>query len=135
VLLVAHALVALLLVATMPLNALLLCALLSLGASAAWLVARRRAVEQGIWIELGADGSSHLDCPQSSADGRLRTDTVALPWLIVLRLDLDGRRWPASLILFPGSMHADDWRRLQVFLKWGVRFGASAVSTRSAAPY
>lgn len=131
----AHALVALLLVAALPWNAILPGALLCLGASASWFSARRHQVLTNAWVELDADGGCRLENAQANAEGRLRTDTAALPGLIVLRLDIERHRWPLSLIVFPGSMHAEDWRRLQVFLKWGVRFGASAASTPSAAPY
>jgi hypothetical protein len=134
-LLAAHTVVAILLVATLPWNAVLIGALLLLGASAAWLAVSRRHAVNSAWIELGADGGCRLEDTQSVTEGRLRSDTAALQWLIVLRLDLETRRLPVSLILFPGPMHAEDWRRLQVFLKWGVRFGASAASAPSAAPY
>jgi hypothetical protein len=134
-LLAAHAMVAIVLAAALPWGSILICAELLLGASAAWLAARRRRAEESVWCELAADGGCRLEYAQSSSEGRLRTDTAALPWLIVLRLDLEARRLPTALILFPGTMHAEDWRHLQVFLKWGVRFGASAASTPSAAPY
>jgi hypothetical protein len=135
VLLAVHALVAILLITTLPWNAILLGALLYLGTSAAWLVAHGRHAVKGAWFELDANGGCRLEDTQFNTEGRLRTDSVALPWLIVLRLDLESHRWPTSLIVFPRSMHAEDWRHLQVFLKWGVRFGVSAASTPSAAPY
>jgi hypothetical protein len=131
----AHILVAVLLATSLPWNALLLFALLLLGASAAWLLARRRLAVNSAWIELGADGGCREGDTKSGKEGRLRSDTAALSWLMVLRLDLEGRSWPASLLVFPGPMHAEDWRRLQVFLRWGVRLSASAASTPSTAPY
>jgi toxin CptA len=125
-LIAAHAGTALILMLTLPWPWLPGCACLLLASNAIWLILRRDRVDTVSRFELAADGdclclkAGHIEA------GRLRTDTAALPWLIVLRFDLDDRRGVRSLILFPGAMRGDDWRRLQVFLRWGVRFTAAA---------
>jgi toxin CptA len=58
--------------------------------------------------------------------GLLRADSIALPWLVILRIDCEGSRRVESVVLMRDSASADDWRRLRVFLRWGVRFGGAA---------
>lgn len=50
---------------------------------------------------------------------RVRNDSVALPWLIVLNLVVDGRRHRVAL--FPDSAPGAQQRQLRVFLRWPVR--------------
>jgi toxin CptA len=46
----------------------------------------------------------------------VRNDSVAWPWLIVLNLDVSGRR--RSVVLFVDSAPAAARRRLRVYLRW-----------------
>ncbi|MDA0189568.1 MAG: hypothetical protein OSW77_04425 [Proteobacteria bacterium] len=76
-------------------------------------------------LELLADGK--IRCffgGEGRAEGRIaeiRSDTVALAMLVVLRLEFDadaaGRRRVLSLALLPGSAPREDLRRLRVFLR------------------
>jgi toxin CptA len=125
-LIAAHALTALILMLALPWSWQLGGACLLLAANAVWLIWRRDRTSAVARFELAADGDCRLQQKEHTEIGRLRTDTAALPWLIVLRFDLEAYRGVRSLILFPGSLHGDDWRRLQVFLRWGVRFTAAA---------
>ncbi len=129
-LIAAHAISALILILGLPWTWLPVCACLLLAANAVWLMLRRERASAATRFEISADGDCRCLQAGHIEAGRLRTDTAALPCLIVLRIDLDARRGVRSLILFPGAMHGDDWRRLQVFLRWGVRFtGAASISS------
>lgn len=133
-LVIAHAAAAMVLVTALPLGWVLYCACSLLIASTVLLVLRGDPARAITRFELEADSNCRWQQAEQSVEGRLRGDTAALPWLIVLRIDEFGRRSVRSLILFPGSLHRDDWRRLQIFLRWGVRFSAAA-SIPSAGPY
>ncbi|MDD5470339.1 MAG: hypothetical protein PHP05_00270 [Sideroxydans sp.] len=52
--------------------------------------------------------------------GRVRADTLVLPWLILLNVATDGhvRR---SLLLFPDGMTAEDHRHLRTLLRHSAR--------------
>jgi toxin CptA len=101
--------------------------------SALIVLPRARDVGVDSRLELAADGSCRWLRREGVVSGRLRPDTTALPGLIVLRFDETGRRRPRALVLFPASLGTGDWRRLQVFLRWAVRFDAAA-SILSAGP-
>lgn len=54
------------------------------------------------------------------------SDSVVFPHLTVLRLKLNGRFWPRSLILVADSADADEFRRWRVWLKWGIKWQSRA---------
>jgi toxin CptA len=96
-------------------------------ASGAWHV--RSAIRAGHGasvLDLGADGCCAIAGAQDAWGGLLRTDSIALPWLVVLRIDRAGGGGARSLVLLRDSLEADDWRRLRVFLRWAVRFDGAA---------
>ena len=104
-----------------------LCGYACLGASAAWRI--RGAVRNfpsSRVLELAADRSCAITGASAACRGLLRADSIALPWLVVLRIDCTGTRGARSIVLLPDSAGAEDWRRLRVFLRWGVRFAAAA---------
>ncbi len=76
-------------------------------------------------IDLAADRGVRWHRGQHTIHGTLRRDTTALPGLIILRFDENDNGAVRSLVLLPASMRGDDWRSLQVFLRWGVRFDAA----------
>ena len=43
--------------------------------------------------------------------------TVVYPWLVVLRLGLDDGRW-VTVVVWPDSTTAENFRRLCVWLRW-----------------
>lgn len=45
-------------------------------------------------------------------------ETVVLPWLVVLRYRVVGRRRATTLVIARGELAADDFRRLKVWLRW-----------------
>lgn len=63
---------------------------------------------QGQWRLVSADGAEHT--------AELQTDSYVHPWLVILNFTLQpkGR---ASVVLFPDSLHDEDFRRLRVRLR------------------
>ena len=51
-------------------------------------------------------------------------DSVVFPHLTVLRLKMNGRFWPRSLILLAGSADADELRRWRIWLRWGIKWAS-----------
>jgi toxin CptA len=126
VLAAAHVIAAAALAVSLGPGWLLWCGIAQIAVSA--LVVLPRAGNHGVAsrLELAADGSCRWLRPEGEIRGRLRPDTTALPGLIVLRFDETGHRRPRALVLFPASLGSGEWRRLQVFLRWAVRFDAAA---------
>lgn len=91
----------------------------SIAASAAYLHLRHaglthdRAVVHLTWTRHGdwrlttADGTEH--------DADLQGDSYIHPWLVILNFRLAKGR--TSVVLFPDSLHEDDFRRLRVRLR------------------
>jgi toxin CptA len=105
----------------------LLCGYVALGMSGAWCIRRAvRSARVHTVVGLAADRSCTITGMQDPFSGLLRADSIALPWLVVLRIDCGGGRGTRSIVLFPDSASADDWRHLRVFLRWGVRFAGAA---------
>ncbi len=51
--------------------------------------------------------------------GRLSSDSVATPYLIILNIALDEQHGWRSLVILPDAMGKDNFRRLCVVLRWG----------------
>jgi Membrane-bound toxin component of toxin-antitoxin system len=103
---------------------------LLLAASAVWSLRRSRAVNRAGRLELTAERECRWQHGPRKTEGRLRPDTTVFSRLIVLRCDLPNGRGVRSLLLFRDALQSDDWRRLSIFLRWGVRF--AGVSAQSA---
>ena len=105
----------------------LLCGYLALGMSGAWCIRNAgRGARANTIVDIAADRSCIITGMHDSLSGLLCADSIALPWLVVLRIDCGGGRGARSIVLFPDSASADDWRHLRVFLRWGVRFAGAA---------
>jgi hypothetical protein len=113
---------------------LVICGLLAVAASLAWLVIRGLRQVQAQSLEIVADGTCLVRRRDGLRQWKLRVDSTVLPWLVILRLADPGERRTGSLVLCPDSMAHDDWRRLRVFLRWGVRF-VDAAPAPSGEPY
>lgn len=104
-----------------------LAAALLLGASLAyhWLRdARLRLPGSAVGLELTRDREAGLRCELTLRGGRrvggaVLGSSVALPWLVVLSLRLDGSRRTRRLTLFPDALGGEDFRALRVALRWG----------------
>lgn len=54
----------------------------------------------------------------------LLPSSVVTPWLTVLNLREQGKRWPRALVIVPDRVDADLYRRLRVWLRWRCGRGA-----------
>jgi toxin CptA len=126
----AHVFAAVVVVVTFASSWISLAGILLLAVSALLTLPRVGKNLAGSKFSLAADCSCRLqpdgEAGSRSIEGRLRPDTTALPGLIILRFEQSGTRVVHSLVLLRGALDSDDWRRLQVFLRWGVRFDAAA---------
>ena len=69
---------------------------------------------------LRIDGDGHLTCQATGASGfvpaHLLPGATVHPWLTVLRLAIEDDAW--LLVVVPGSVAPDEFRRLRVWLRW-----------------
>lgn len=45
-------------------------------------------------------------------------DSVVWSWVLLLRVALDGQRWPVIIFLMRDNLADEDWRRLSIWLRW-----------------
>ena len=96
----------------------LLCALIAASAAHIYLrhvsLSHARAVVRLVWTRHGhwrlvtADGAAH--------NAELQGDSYVHPWLVILNFTLQPGGG-TSVVLFPDSLHDDDFRRLRVRLR------------------
>lgn len=130
----AHVAAGLSLAAAVGPGAILLCGSLALAASLAWLLVRGLQGLQTSSLTIAADGICRWSAGHGTLEGTLSGDSTALPWLVMLRIAMAGERGSRTLIVCEDSMGRDDWRRLRVFLRWGVRLDGAAPAP-SREPY
>jgi len=77
-----------------------------------------------VGLTLTQEREGSLGCEAERRDGgraacRILGGSVALPWLVVLRLRPQGGRlaWPVALL--PDALAAEEFRALRVALRWG----------------
>ena len=51
--------------------------------------------------------------------GRVSSDSLVTPYLVILNVELKEQRRRRSLLILPDSMGKESFRRLRVVLKWG----------------
>lgn len=90
--------------------------------AANFLACRRRPVPTR--LRLDPDGRLQVWRDAAWRPGQVLPDSVAWPWLIVLRWRENGRRH--SLPLPPDALSEDEHRRLRVWLRW--KAGGTAAS-------
>ena len=122
----AYFIAAIVLLATPVAGWWMVCALTGLAAGLCWQFALLRRQAISVTLEIGADGACRWHGGRRDCSGILRADSTVCPWLIVLGIDVPQSRRARRLLLLPDSMCAEEWRRLRVFLRWGVRFGAAS---------
>ncbi|HEX6827728.1 MAG TPA: protein YgfX [Burkholderiales bacterium] len=99
-------------------------ALLSASLGYHWLRDVRLSLPpSAIGLELIRDRNEGLRCELALRDGRqvagrILASSVALPWLVVIGLRLDGSRRTRHLALLPDSVSEADFRALRVALRW-----------------
>ncbi len=59
--------------------------------------------------------------------GRVSTDSLVTPYLVILNVVLNEQGGRRSLRILPDAMGADSFRRLRVALRWNVRQDQAAI--------
>jgi toxin CptA len=94
-------------------------------------LALHRAPRAVAGLEVTADGQFAVADPAGTwSTARLRSVAVPVPWLaVVTARDALGQR--RSAVVLPDALDRDAFRRLRVWLRWGLAGGAAAAdSTR-----
>ncbi len=60
--------------------------------------------------------------------GRILGSSTVAPWLTVLNIRRNDRRWPVHVVLMGDSLDPAAYRRLRVWLRWGPRAPADAAA-------
>lgn len=86
--------------------------------------ARLSAPDAIVAVSLAADGATLFRRDGGQVSGRLSGDSVATPYLSVLNVRPQGARFAQGIVVLPDSLDAESFRRLRVWLRWGVQRGA-----------
>lgn len=81
----------------------------------AWL----RLAESCVVLEIAPEGIILVRRDGERLPCMLRSGSVVTPWLTVLNLLPQGTRLGRGIILLPGSLEKESYRRLRVWLRWG----------------
>lgn len=75
-------------------------------------------------LHLATDGTFSVRLRQGDwVSAEVLGTSFVKPWLTVLNLKLEGRRFMLPVVLLPDALNHDDFRRLRAWLRWG-RHGA-----------
>ena len=112
-----------LLVLLMPLGwALRLVLLTAFAASLAyhWLRDVLRRLPNSVHgLHVAADGTFSVRLRQGDWEpAEVLGTSFVKPWLTVLNLKLEGRRFMLPVVLLPDALNREDFRRLRVWLRW-----------------
>jgi len=55
---------------------------------------------------------------EGDMEATILPDSVAWPWMLLLRFTSGGKRLPVSVVVLPDSVAKEDWRRLSIWLRW-----------------
>jgi len=120
-LLLSHAMVAIVVsVTVMPLAARLAILLLILLSLIYYLARDALLLFPGSWREILFDQGrvSVVTRDGSGFSGQVAGKTTVSPYFIVLRVRLEGRRLPVFRTIFPDALDAGEFRELSVYLKF-----------------
>ena len=89
------------------------------GAYCVWRHALLKGADAPVAIVISANNAFTFDtrCGES-CDCRVSGGTYVKPYLTVLDLKIADGRAIKRIVLLPDSLHADDFRRLRVWLRW-----------------
>lgn len=79
-----------------------------------WLLSRQSVVS----FRLEPDGIVLILVSGNEQAGQLATSTFITPYLTILNVRVKPRRGVRSVVIFPDSIDAEDFRRLRVLLRW-----------------
>ncbi|MBI5625857.1 MAG: hypothetical protein HY935_01450 [Nitrosomonadales bacterium] len=104
----------------MPLPAKLVMLILVLLSLLYYLARDALLLFPGSWREISFDQGSVLVVTRdgSGFSGQIISSTAVSPYLAVLRVILQGRRFPVSRIIFPDALETGAFRELSVYLKF-----------------
>ena len=71
----------------------------------------------GTQVDLHHEGEAHI----GGRPGRLRQGSFVAPWLAIVRWRPAGAWFDRTLLVAPGMLPAEDFRRLRVLLRFGDR--------------
>jgi hypothetical protein len=115
-LLVAAAMATALLVLAMPISTALRMAL------CAWIVALTchacRSLCAVRMLRLERGGAVRLETAHGLRTGNVRDGSLVAPWLTIVRWRPDGARFDRTVLVLPGMVGEEDFRRLRVLLRW-----------------
>ncbi|MCB5189358.1 hypothetical protein LG198_01265 [Methylobacillus arboreus] len=101
------------------LKAMLLPCIIAVTAWHIWRDARRRHPASPVMIELNHEGKLWLTMRNDTRHtAEVRSSSLVTPSLTVLNLKLDHGK--ATCLIVPDSVDPDEFRRLRVWLRWGV---------------
>ncbi len=72
-------------------------------------------------VHLAADGTFSIRFGSSWLQAEVQGSSFVRPWLTVLHLKPQGRRFGMPLVLLPDMLRTEDFRRLRVWLRWSGR--------------
>lgn len=94
-------------------------AVVAVSAFAIWRHALNRSRRSTVSIELLPEGKCVLKHSSGErTDGKILADSVAWPWVLLLRVGVSGGRWPVVVLILRDSVSEADWRRLSIWLHW-----------------
>ncbi len=89
------------------------------GAFAVWRHALNRSAASIVSIQLMPEGMCVLEKSSGECiDGMILPDSVAWPWMLLLRFDVNERRWPVVVLILRDRMTETNWRLLSIWLRW-----------------
>lgn len=94
-------------------------AVVAISAFAIWHHALIRSATSIVSIQLMPEGKCVLEKSSGECiDGTILPDSVAWPWMLLLRFDVSEMRRSVVVPILRDSMTEADWRQLSIWLRW-----------------
>lgn len=94
-------------------------AVVAVSALAIWRHALNRSGRSAVSIELLPEGKCALEHSSGErTDGTILADSVAWPWVLLLRVGVNGMRGTVVVLILRDSVSEAEWRRLATWLRW-----------------
>ncbi len=91
----------------------------AISAYAVWRHALNRSGGSVVSIQLMPEGMCVLEKSSGECiDATILPDSVAWPWMLLLRFEVSETRWPVVVLILRDRMTDSDWRRLSIWLRW-----------------
>jgi hypothetical protein len=100
-------------------RAVLAIAVVAISAFAIWRHASVGSATSIVSIQPMREGKCVLEESSGECiDGTILPDSVAWPWLLLLRFAVSERRWSVVVLILRDSMTETDWRQMSIWLRW-----------------